>query len=218
MLAAVDCIIFGFDGSDLKALVIKRGFEPEKDKWSLMGGFIGMDENADDAANRILYNLTGIRNIYMEQLYTFTNVDRDSAARVLSITFFALIKLSDYSPELQRKHKAKWFRLDKLPRLIFDHKQMVQKAIAKLRDKVSSHPIGFELLPHKFTLPKLQSLYEAIYGTRFDKRNFAKKMLSIGVLNKLDEKDKDSSRRGAFYFVFDKVKYQKINNGYLKFI
>jgi ADP-ribose pyrophosphatase YjhB (NUDIX family) len=218
ILVAVDCIIFGFDGSDLKALVIKRGFEPEKDKWSLMGGFVGTDENADDAASRILYKLTGMRNVYMEQLYAFTNVDRDSAARVISIAFFALIKLSDYSLELQQKHNAKWFRLDKLPELIFDHKQMVKKAIEKLRDKVSSHPIGFELLPHKFTLPQLQSLYEAIYGTRFDKRNFMKKILALGVLNKLDEKDKDSSRRGAFYFVFDKVKYQKINNGYLKFI
>lgn len=218
ILVAVDCIIFGFDGSDLKALVIKRGFEPEKDKWSLMGGFVGTDENADDAASRILHKLTGMRNIYMEQLYTFTNVDRDSATRVISIAFFALIKLSDYSPELQQKHKAKWFRLDKLPQLIFDHRQMVHKAIEKLRDKVSSHPIGFELLPHKFTLPQLQSLYEAIYGTRFDKRNFMKKILSLGVLNKLEEKDKDSSRRGAFYYVFDKVKYQKVNKGVLKFV
>jgi 8-oxo-dGTP diphosphatase len=218
ILVAVDCIIFGFDGTNVKALVIKRGFEPEKGKWSLMGGFVGTEENAEDAASRVLYKLTGMRNVYMEQLYTFSDMDRDSAARVVSIAFFALIKLSDYSEELQLKHKAKWFPLDKLPPLIFDHSKMVHKAIEKIRKKLSSYPIGFELLPQKFTLPQLQSLYEAVYGTEFDKRNFAKRMLSLGILNKLDEKEKDSSKKGAFYYVFDKVKYQKISNADLKFI
>src|SRR5688572_32355080 len=151
ILVAVDCIIFGFDGSQLKALLIKRGFEPEKGKWSLMGGFVGKEENADEAATRVLYHLTGMSNIYMEQLYTFSDVNRDSAGRVISIAYFALINIADYSEQLQLEHEAKWFHLNKIPPLIFDHKKMVMKAKELLRQKVASHPIGFELLPQKFT-------------------------------------------------------------------
>jgi 8-oxo-dGTP diphosphatase len=218
ILVAVDCIIFGFDGSQLKALLIKRGFEPEKGKWSLMGGFVGKEENADEAAIRVLYHLTGMSNIYMEQLYTFSNTDRDSAGRVVSIAYFALINIADYSEQLQLEHEAKWFPLNKIPPLIFDHKRMVMKAKELLRQKVSSHPIGFELLPQKFTLPQLQNLYEAIYETPLDKRNFTKKMLSLGILNKLNEKEKESSRKGAFYYVFDSVKYEKLQSNGVKFI
>jgi 8-oxo-dGTP diphosphatase len=218
ILVAVDCIIFGFDGSQLKALLIKRGFEPEKGKWSLMGGFVGKEENADEAAIRVLYHLTGMNNIYMEQLYTFSEIDRDSAGRVVSIAYFALINIADYSEQLQLEHEAKWFPLNKIPPLIFDHKKMVMKAKELLRQKVSSHPIGFELLPQKFTLPQLQNLYEAIYETPLDKRNFTKKMLSLGILNKLNEKEKTSSRKGAFYYVFDSVKYGKLQSNGVKFI
>jgi 8-oxo-dGTP diphosphatase len=218
ILVAVDCIIFGFDGSHLKALLIKRSFEPEKGRWSLMGGFVGKDENADEAATRVLHDLTGMKDIYMEQLYTFTDIDRDSAGRVVSVAYFALINIEDYDEQLQREHEAKWFPLNKIPSLIFDHKKMVMKAKAMLRQKVANHPIGFELLPSKFTLPQLQNLYEAIYETPFDKRNFTKKMLSLGILNKLNEKDKESSRKGAFYYVFDTVKYNRLHSNGLKFI
>jgi 8-oxo-dGTP diphosphatase len=218
ILVAVDCIIFGFDGSHLKALLIKRGFEPEKGRWSLMGGFVGKDEDADQAATRILYDLTGMKSIYMEQLYAFSDVNRDSAGRVISIAYFALINIADYDEQLQREHEAKWFPLNKVPPLVFDHRKMVLKAKEMLRQKVASHPIGFELLPSKFTLPQLQSLYEAIYETPFDKRNFTKKMLSLGILNKLKEKEKESSRKGAFYYVFDTLKYQKLHSNGLKFI
>jgi len=218
VLVAVDCIIFGFDGSHLKALLIKRGFEPEKGKWSLMGGFVNKDENADIAAAKVLYNLTGMKNIYMEQLHTFSDVNRDSAGRVVSIAYFALINIADYNTSLQAEHEAKWFPLNKMPPLIFDHKKMVMKAKEMLRQKVANHPIGFELLPQKFTLPQLQSLYEAIYESPFDKRNFTKKMLSLGILNKLNEKEKESSRKGAFYYVFDTVKYQKLYSNGLKFV
>jgi 8-oxo-dGTP diphosphatase len=218
ILVAVDCIIFGFDGNQLRALLIKRGFEPEKGRWSLMGGFVGKNENADEAAARVLYDLTGMKGIYMEQLYTFSDVDRDSAGRVVSIAYFALINIADYDEQLQREHEAKWFPLNKIPSLIFDHKRMVSKAKEMLRQKVASHPIGFELLPSKFTLPQLQSLYEAIYETPFDKRNFTKKMLSLGILNKLDEKEKESSRKGAFYYVFDTAKYLKLHSNGVKFI
>jgi 8-oxo-dGTP diphosphatase len=218
ILVAVDCIIFGFDGTQLKALLIKRGFEPEKGKWSLMGGFIGKDENADEAAIRVLYQLTGMRDIYMEQLHTFTDVDRDAAGRVISIAYFALINIADYSEQLQLEHEAKWFALNKIPSLIFDHKKMVLKAKELLRQKVANHPIGFELLPSKFTLPQLQNLYEAIYETPLDKRNFAKKMLSLGILNKLNEKEKESSRKGAFYYVFDSKKYGKLQTNGVRFV
>ncbi len=218
ILVAVDCIIFGFDGSQLQALLIKRGFEPEKGKWSLMGGFVGKNENADQAASRVLYQLTGMNNIYMEQLHAFTDVDRDTAGRVISIAYFALINIADYSEQLQLEHEARWFPLSKIPPLVFDHKKMVAKAKQLLRQKVANHPIGFELLPTKFTLPQLQSLYEAIYETPLDKRNFTKKMLSLGILNKLNEKEKESSRKGAFFYVFDNAKYNKLQSNGVKFI
>jgi 8-oxo-dGTP diphosphatase len=218
ILVAVDCIIFGFDGSQLKALLIKRGFEPEKGKWSVMGGFVGKNENADQAAIRVLYQLTGMKNIYMEQLYTFSDVNRDSAGRVISIAYFALINIEDYSEQLQLEHEAKWFLLNRIPPLIFDHRRMVMKAKERLQEKVVAHPVGFELLPTKFTLPQLQSLYEAIYDAPLDKRNFTKKILSLGVLNKLNEKEKQSSRKGAFYYVFDSLKYKKMQSNGVKFI
>ncbi len=218
ILVAVDCIIFGFDGSQLKALLIRRGFEPERGKWSLMGGFVGKHENADEAATRILYQLTGMKNIYMEQLYTFSDVRRDTAGRVVSIAYFALINIADYSEQLQLEHEARWFLLSKVPPLIFDHRKMLAKAKERLQEKVVAHPVGFELLPTKFTLPQLQSLYEAIYETPLDKRNFTKKILSLGVLNKLDEKEKQSSRKGAYYYVFDSLKYKKLQSNGVKFI
>jgi ADP-ribose pyrophosphatase YjhB (NUDIX family) len=217
ILVAVDCIIFGFDGTQLKALLIKRGFEPEKGKWSLMGGFVGENENADQAATRVLFQLTGMKNIYMEQLYTFSDVHRDPAGRVVSIAYFALINIANYNEQIQPEHEAKWFPLNKIPTLIFDHKKLVAKAKQRLRDKVVSHPIGFELLPEKFTLTRLQNLYEAIYETALDKRNFTKKMLSLGILNKLNEKETESSRKGAFYYVFDSVKYDKLQTSGVKF-
>ena len=218
ILVAVDCIIFGFDGNQIKALLIKRRFEPEKGKWSLMGGFVEKKESAEEAAMRVLNQLTGINNIYMEQLYCFSDLKRDTAGRVISIAYFALINIEDYNEQLQVDHEAKWFALNKIPALIFDHRKMIVKAKARLQDKVVSHPIGFELLPRKFTLPQLQNLYEAIYEAPLDKRNFAKKMLSLGILNKLNEKDKESSRKGAFYYIFDDVKYNRLQSNGVKFI
>jgi len=218
ILVAVDCIIFGFDGSELKALLVKRGLEPERNRWSLMGGFVQHDESADAAASRILKMLTGLSQVYMEQLYTFTEVHRDIADRVISIAYFALINIHEYSHQLHQDYEPHWFPLKERPPLIFDHDKMVQKAQAALREKVANHPIGFELLPHKFTLPQLQSLYEAIYDAPLDKRNFSRKILSLGILNKLDEKEKTSSRKGAFYFVFDKKKYNKLQSESIRFI
>jgi ADP-ribose pyrophosphatase YjhB (NUDIX family) len=218
ILVAVDCIIFGFDGHELKALLIKRAFEPEKGKWSLMGGFVSNNESTDEAAQRVLHQLTGMSNIYMEQLYCFSDVNRDAAGRVISVAYFALINIADYSEQLQLEHEAKWFPLNQIPPLIFDHREMVALAKERLQQKVANHPIGFELLPGKFTLPQLQNLYEAIYEEPLDKRNFTRKVLSLGILNKLDEKEKESSRKGAFYYVFDKGKYSKLHREGVKFI
>lgn len=218
ILVAVDCIIFGFDGRQLQGLFIKRGFEPEKSKWSLMGGFVNKDENVEDAASRVLNQLTGLSDIYMEQLYCFGDVGRDTAGRVISIAYFALINIADYSEQLQHDHEARWFALNKMPALIFDHKQMVLKAKERLQQKVANHPIGFELLPEKFTLPQLQNLYEAIYEGPIDKRNFTRKILSLSILNKLNEKEKETSRKGAYYYVFDRNKYNKLEHEGMKFI
>jgi len=218
ILIAIDCIIFGFDGEQLKGLFIKRSFEPEIGKWSLMGGFVRKDEAVNEAAARVLKELTGLSDIYMEQLHCYGNVHRDPVERVISIAYFALINIADHSEELSAEHNAKWFSLKKIPALIFDHKQFVLNAKERLQQKIANHPIGFALLPAKFTLQQLQGLYEAIYETSFDKRNFTKKILSLGILQKLEEKEKTSSRKGAFYYVFDEKKYKELESQGLKFI
>ena len=218
MLIAVDCIIMGFDGKELKALLIKRGFEPQLGKWSLMGGFVKKEESVDAAAFRILETLTGLKDIYLEQLSAFGEVNRDPADRVVSMAYFALIKLNDYSEQLMKTHNAKWFNIKQIPAMVFDHKKMITQAKERLQQKVANHPIGFELLPEKFTLPQLQNLYEAIYDMAFDKRNFSRKILSLNILKKLDEKEKLFSKRGAFYYMFDHVKYKKLEQEGLKFI
>jgi len=218
VLLAVDCIIFGFDGQQLKALLIKRGFEPEKGKWSLMGGFVGQDESTDEAAMRVLHQLTGMSDIYMEQLYCFSDVNRDTAGRIVSVAYYSLINIEEYNEQLEQDHEAHWFPLTAVPDLIFDHNQMVNLAKERLCQKVSNHPVGFELLPKKFTLPQLLILYEAIFGSGLDKRNFTRKILSLGFLKKLNEKEKASSRKGAFYYVFDKKKYNKLEHEGIKFV
>lgn len=211
LLLAVDCIIFGFDGSRLKALLIKRNLEPGLGKWSLMGGFVKKSESVKDAATRVLNLLTGLTDIYMEELGCFGNVNRDPGGRVVSIAFFALIKINDYSESLMKEHNSKWFETDHLPALIFDHGEMIAQAKEKLKEKVSTHPAGFTLLPRKFTLQQLQGLYEAIYEKKMDKRNFTRRILELGILKKLEEKEKESSRKGAFLYVFERNKYEKLS-------
>lgn len=218
LLVAVDCIIFGFDGEELNALLIKRDFEPEKGRWSLMGGFVHKEESVDEAASRVLRTLTGLTNIYMEQLACFGDVNRDKAGRVVSIAYFALLNINDCNAQLEHTHEARWFPLREMPTLIFDHGHMVETAQERLRQKVANHPVGFELLPPKFTLPQLQSLYEAIYAKKLDKRNFSKKILSLGILKKLNQKERATSRKGAYYFVFDRARYNKLHQDGLDFI
>jgi 8-oxo-dGTP diphosphatase len=203
---AVDCIIFGFHEGKLKLLLIKRDFEPHRGAWSLMGGFVGRDESVDKAANRILEELTGLKDIFLEQLYAYGELDRDAAARVISIAYYALINMDQY----KETPGAKWFAMDEIPSLVFDHNIMVQKALRRLKRKTIIQPIGFELLPEKFTLTQLQQLYEAIHQQSLDKRNFRKNILSMNVLEKLNEKDKNFSKRGAFLHKFDKEKYDAL--------
>ena len=215
VLLAVDCIIFGFDQEELKILLIKRNFEPEKGKWSLIGGFLKKEENLDQAASRILYHLTGLHNIYMEQLYVFSKIDRDPVERTLSVAYYALIDIVSHNKDLIQLDTAQWFSLKNAPELIFDHHRMVERAIARLRRRALSKPIGFELLPEKFTMRQLQKLYEAILDKKLDKRNFTNKVNSLDILVKLDEKDMTVSRKGAYLFEFDENSYQaKVEEGF----
>ncbi len=211
---AVDCIIFGYDeeGRELKVLILKRNFEPAKGEWSLMGGFLNSNESVDDAAKRILNKLTGLSGVYMEQLSTFGEIDRDPGARIISVAYFALIKINGSDLELVKSYGATWVPISKLPVLIFDHTAMIERASKKLQVRARTQPIGFELLPDKFTIPQLQGLYEAIYNKNLDKRNFRRKLLAMDLLEKLEEKEKESSRKGAWYYKFDPTKYEDLLN------
>jgi ADP-ribose pyrophosphatase YjhB (NUDIX family) len=218
MLVAVDCIIFGFDGMDLKLLLIQRGFEPEKGRWSLMGGFVQPEESFENSAQRVLKQLTGLDNVYLEQLYAFGDPHRDPLERTASIAYFSLIDIHKYEKQISHDFHAEWFPLKKIPSLIFDHKQMIQMAKEKLRYKAAFHPVLFELLPEKFTLPQLQNLYEGVYESLMDKRNFSRKVLSTGLLIKQNYKDKETSKRGAFYYKLDKRKYEHKFDAFLNFV
>jgi 8-oxo-dGTP diphosphatase len=218
ILVAIDCIVFGFDGEKLKLLLIQRGLEPEKNKWSLMGGFVEAGKSLDVAANSILKELTGLEGVYLEQLQAFGEVTRDPIERTVSVAYFALIDINKYETQLNHEHHAEWFEMNEIPHLIFDHNEMVELAKKKLRYKAALHPILFELLPEKFTIPQLQSLYEGIYDSIFDKRNFSRKILSTGLLIKQAEKDKMNSKKGAFYYVLDKGRYSANFHAFLNLI
>lgn len=218
LLAAVDCIIFGFDGQTLKLLLIQRSFEPERGKWSLMGGFIQADESADAAANRILKSLTGIVGVYLEQLHTFSDPGRDPIERTLSIAYFALIDIHQYEKQMTDEYHPEWFALNKVPNLIFDHKEMLAMAKDRLRYKAALHPLLFELLPAKFTIPQLQAMYESVYETEFDKRNFSRKVLSTKLLVKQNDKDKTNSKKGAFYYKLNTKNYKANFQAFLNII
>lgn len=218
VLVAVDCIIFGFDGEQLKILLIKRGFQPAKDQWSLMGGFVEADENLYGAAERILFQLTGLKDLYLEQLKAYGSPDRDPIERTISVAYFALIDINKYKTQISDRYHAEWFLINDAPSLIFDHDIMVEEAKKRIRYKAALHPILFELLPKKFTIPQLQNLYEQVYNTKIDNRNFIRKVNSTDLLIKLTEKDKSSSKRGAFYYTLDKNKYKAKFQSFLNFI
>jgi len=209
LLVAVDCIIFGFDGTDYKILLIQRGFAPEKEKWSLMGGFVQERESLEQAADRVLKQLTGLENVYLEQLEAFSEPKRDPIERVIAIAYVALIDIHKYETQINDNFHARWFPMKDLPKFIFDHAKMVEAALNRLRYKAAFHPILFELLPEKFTLPQLQAMYEGLYDTKIDKRNFSRKVLSTNLLIKEQDKDKSSSKKGAYYYSIDKENYKE---------
>lgn len=209
-LIAVDCIIMSYHENDLYVLLAKRQFEPLKGKWSLMGGFVNKGESVNEAAGRVLDEFTGIEDIFMEQLGAYGEVERDLGERVVSIAYYALVDMDKFDTSRAIKYDARWMKITHLPDLIFDHSKMVKDTIKTLQRIAAVKPIGFNLLGDRFTLPVLQSLYEAIYQETIDKRNFRKKFLSMDILEKLDEKDKGSSKRGAYYYQFNKDKYDQL--------
>lgn len=204
-----DCVIFGFDGERLQVLLIERGIEPFKGRWAFPGGFIKIDETAEEGALRELKEETGMENAFIQQFHTFSNPLRDPRERVITIAFYALVRIQEVKGG-DDAASARWFPLDEIPALAFDHDHMLRMATQRLRQEIHFHPIGFELLPEKFTLRELQSLYEAILGITFDRRNFAKKMLHLEILNELDETIWPTPKREAKLFSFNAGKYEEL--------
>lgn len=204
-----DCVIFGFDGEKLNVLLVKRGGEPYLGWWAFPGGFVKIDESAEEGALRELKEETQLSTSYMEQLHTYSAPDRDSRERVITIAYLALVKITEVKGG-DDAAEAQWFSIDEVPHLAFDHDVILRDALARLRERIHFHPIGYELLPEKFTLKQLQSLYEAVLGIRFDRRNFAKKMLHLDILTQLDETVWPTPKREANLFTFNLEKYNEL--------
>lgn len=204
-----DCVIFGFDGNQLKVLLIKRGREPWKGNWAFPGGFLNPDESAEVGAVRELKEETGFTAEYIEQFHTYSNPERDPRERVITIAYLALVKISDVKGG-DDAAEADWFPIDQLPHLAFDHDVILRDALTRLRERIHFHPIGYELLPEKFTLRELQNLYEAVLGIKFDRRNFAKKMLHLDILTPLEETVWPTPKREANLFKFNLNKYAEL--------
>lgn len=212
----VDCVVFGFDGAELQVLLIRRALEPFFDKWALPGGFVDMDEDLEPAARRELEEETGLKSIFLEQLYTFGTPGRDPRGRVVSVAFYALVRPDQHPAKGDSDaSEAAWHPVDKLPPLAFDHSLILEKAIERLRGKIRYQPIGFELLPKRFSLTQLQTLYEAILGRTIDKRNFRKKLLAFDFLFPLDDFTTGAHRPARLYR-FDRRKYDSLEkHGFL---
>lgn len=204
-----DCVIFGFDGQRLQVLLIERGIEPYKGRWAFPGGFLNPDETAEQGALRELQEETGLTGAYIEQFHTYTDPNRDPRERVITIAYYALVRIQEVKGG-DDAAKAQWFALDEVPQLAFDHDRILRDAMRQIRERIHFEPIGFELLPEKFTMKELQSLYEAILDIKFDRRNFAKKMLHFELLTDLDETANPSAKREAKLFSFNKQNYDEL--------
>ena len=202
-----DCVIFGFDGSELQVLLIERGIEPFKGKWAFPGGFLNMDETAGEGAMRELKEETGLENAYIEQFNTYSEPGRDPRERVITIAHYALVRIQEVKGG-DDAAKAQWFPIDEVPQLAFDHDKILRDAMRKLRERIHFEPIGFELRPEKFTMRELQILCESILGVKFDRRNFAKKMMHYELLNQLDETVRPTAKRDALLYSFNKDNYE----------
>ena len=208
---AVDCVVFGLDEEGLKVLLIKRGLEPYRGRRALPGGFVHADESVDDAARRELGEETGLARIFLEQLYTFGDLNRDPRDRVVTVAYFALVNLRDHRLHAASDaERAAWFDASDLPKLAFDHERIVETALNRLKGKVRYQPIGFELLPGMFTLSQLQRLYETILARALDRRNFRKKVLQLNILDESDEVEEDVAHRAARLYRFNRARYEKL--------
>jgi ADP-ribose pyrophosphatase YjhB (NUDIX family) len=207
LFVSVDCIIFGFEENKLKVLIGKRQMNPGRGEWSLYGGFVAADESIDEAANRVLFHLTGLRNLYMKQVGAFGSVDRDPGERVISVAYYALINVKDYDDKLRKEHGVQWVSINEIPPLYSDHNEMIMEALRLMRQKIKTEPISFRLLPQLFTLTQLQRLYEAVMGEEVDKRNFRKRIKDMDFIEKTELIDKKMSKRGAALYRFNRKMY-----------
>lgn len=204
-----DCVIFGFDGVTIRVLLIQRGLEPYKGKWALPGGFMNMDETAEQCAARELEEETGLKNTTVEQFYTFSEVGRDPRERVITVAHFALVRLAEVRGG-DDADVARWFGLDEIPSLAFDHDRILRMALNRLKERICFKPIGFELLPEVFTMTELQNLYEAILEVKFDRRNFYNKILKLGILTETEPRPAGTSRRKPIKYRFNSDKYDEL--------
>jgi 8-oxo-dGTP diphosphatase len=213
----VDCVVFGLDEHDLKVALIQRDLEPHAGRWALPGGFVHVDESLDEAARRELREETGLSKVFLEQLYTYGDLGRDPRERVVTVAYFALVNIGDHRVQAATDARsAAWFPVTDTPSLAFDHAKIVQAALQRLKGKVRYQPIGFELLPAKFTLSQLQHLYETILERPLDKRNFRRKALAMGFLEETDEIEQDVAHRAARLYRFDEAKYRRlVKKGFL---
>jgi 8-oxo-dGTP diphosphatase len=204
-----DCVIFGFDGLNLKVLLIQRGIEPFKGRWAFPGGFMQMDETIEECARRELREETGLVTNSVEQFYTFSDVNRDPRERVITVAHYALVRLSEVKGG-DDAASASWFTMDEIPCLAFDHDRILRMALSTLKERICFEPIGFELLPEVFTMTELQNLYEAILEVKFDRRNFYNKILKLGILSEAEPRPANASRRTPSKYRFNAEKYAEL--------
>lgn len=216
-LVAVDCAIFGYEENELKLLLFHRALPPSKGEWSLVGGWVNSNESVDDAAVRVLKKITGLHEIFMEQVQVFSKPHRDPGGRVITILFNALIDIKKHNKNLVREYGAHWWPVKNLPQLIFDHNDIVKVALKQLQVKASNGLIGLDLLPKEFTITQLRQLYNCIFLKEFDPGNFRKKILSLKVLKVLNKKDFSESKKGAYYYCLKKPSSSILNERIIKF-
>lgn len=209
---AIDLVIFGYEEGELKLLAKDRQIEQALGKWSLISGILEENENLNQAAARILKQLTGLSSVHLEQLYTFNHPDSDPGAHVITVAYYAIIKLIDQYKGLANQFNIRWFNLQEIQKLVFDPEHIIDKALEELQEHAKVIPVGITLMQGKFTITQLQAMYEAIFQKKLDRGNFRKSILSIDLLEKLEEKDKSGSRKGAWLYRFDEKKFNDLVN------